>query len=807
MAGRTRSLRSRSRDVEAPIATPKPRRSIRQSSIATITDESDLEGHTTRKTRRKTAKEATDLTTVEEIDTQIALVEAPGTPIRDEPDNAMPFVSPGAASEMSGTTAISSFSMVEAEFLEPKYIVKHLRKLCESAEEFLEHLAPSDAKSGEDSREIDRRNINAIQQPDSEFSEDYRDFDAELNVHLNHYKSEEHNYIHVRAIHRALFGSNGNNAAIEGGLDLILYLTNLLIFTKQMIHSDRTEKQIWDVLRQLDNSFPGHFMRSLAPEDQSIASGDSALLDETYELALDLRTQLAILVLQRSFDEKELNSDVLLTEVFFRADATQEEGSASLRGWSFSHDKDQEALLPSKMHDPVVNRIQEIRDFFPVEENSQSQIDTARLEDLANHFPWMATVMRILHWARCRHVELRTAIEEAGGSVAIVNHVKKAMEEPQPVPQQAKAASVAHDSPRKKRTSFGRDRRRSSRKFDPNAPVDLRLIDALKARERNPGAQVEVEMEQQNQEEQRSQQVEQEIRSDPPVVEAQGEDWQPILGDDQGLVEKAQMDGVEEQTEETEASGPPTNSADLLKALKAVSNPQKENRPVSIFDRQTGAQRVEFGDGFDESQPTPGPSNRNKGKQPVQSSPKKRAREVESDDDSDDAFEAEERGARVQERRRKAPVAKKVRIDASSSSAPPSHQPPLRANADDDYIPQQQDQEGSYSEDEAPDMTEEAPPSSYQIQHRLALQNSGISRSAAMRKPRTAWSIREEEAFIHYMGRYPSQYSKILQYDRDSPRPALQNRTQVNLKDKARTMAINMIKYVQCYMIRVWNLN
>ncbi len=213
MAGRTRSLRSRSRDVEAPIATPKPRRSTRQSSIATITDESDLEGHTTRKTRRKTAKEATDLTTVEEIDTQIALAEAPGTPIRDEPDNAMPFVSPGAASEMSGTTAISSFSMVEAEFLEPKYIVKHLRKLCDSAEEFLEHLAPSDAKSGEDSREIDRRNINAIQQPDSEFSEDYRDFDAELNVHLNHYKSEEQNYIHVRAIHRALFGSNGDDAA------------------------------------------------------------------------------------------------------------------------------------------------------------------------------------------------------------------------------------------------------------------------------------------------------------------------------------------------------------------------------------------------------------------------------------------------------------------------------------------------------------------------------------------------------------------------------------------------------------------
>jgi hypothetical protein len=57
-ASRTRALRSASRDVEI-IDTLKPaRRSARQPSITTVTDESEREGHTTRKPRRKPAKEA-----------------------------------------------------------------------------------------------------------------------------------------------------------------------------------------------------------------------------------------------------------------------------------------------------------------------------------------------------------------------------------------------------------------------------------------------------------------------------------------------------------------------------------------------------------------------------------------------------------------------------------------------------------------------------------------------------------------------------------------------------------------------------
>ena len=113
------------------------------------------------------------------MDTQIALdeIEPPGTPQPASPEVSMPFRSPGAVSEMSGTTAISSFSMVEAEFLEPRFIVKHLRKLCDSAQEFLEHIAPSSATMHDD-----LLNIQEMQKPGSAYSEEYLDYDIEVNA-------------------------------------------------------------------------------------------------------------------------------------------------------------------------------------------------------------------------------------------------------------------------------------------------------------------------------------------------------------------------------------------------------------------------------------------------------------------------------------------------------------------------------------------------------------------------------------------------------------------------------------------------
>ncbi|KAL1799728.1 hypothetical protein ACET3X_000070 [Alternaria dauci] len=851
-AARARSLRSASREVEDFIDIQKPaRRSARQASVTTNDDNDDdgNEPQKARKTKRKPAKELLgDLTVVEEMDTQIDLEqdkEAPGTPTRTEtePEHAS-FQSPGAASQMSGTTAISSFSMVEAEFLEPRFILKHLRKLCDSAEEFLEHVAPDNG-----TMEDDMQNIREMQKPGSAYSEDYLDLNDELNVHLKHFKSEEQNYIHIRALHRALFKTNEDGPASQSGLDLILYLANLLVLAKQMIYSNRDDKNIWDVLRQLDNTFPAQFMQTLDYGFQPTAAGESALYQETFDLALELRTQLVILVLQKSVESPEFDIVETLKEIFFIPSSS--DGDWPIRGWNLPVLGGDDSPLPEELDHLVQDRVHEIHEFF------REGSSIAELDELKSTFPWEPTILRLLDWVRLRRRELQAVIDDLGGPTAIARNVKQAVEGPQPVVVKDRRESLY-----KKRASIGRGRRRSSRKFNPTAPVDMNDIHKMESKQGDSGVYLEPTASEHDQREGLIQQPVQGVQVREPEVEDErqddhgsmtepdtdteqdreetseafekvqdeqperneqgdGTEWETLVGSpekqpeeehpDKHLEEKqvdcqSTVKDVEEhqieEFEEPQPSAPPQSPASLLKALKDLQKSQKENRPVSIFDRQTTAQRIEFGNGFDDIQSSAGPSNTAKGKQPAEPSSRKRRYFNISDSDSD-AFEPEDRSTHAPGRRRAMPWAKKQRTqgppEPTSSGAPPSHQPPPHSTQPPTrpshvHEPASEPFHSSMTESELP------PSSTWPDQRKLAKENrvyesmqppgSGLN----ARHTRRAWSEDEEMALVEYMAKYGGKYSKILQYDEEVGGRILEGRTQVNLKDKMRNMALQMIR-------------
>ncbi|KAF2133397.1 hypothetical protein P153DRAFT_363593 [Dothidotthia symphoricarpi CBS 119687] len=763
-----------------------------------------------RKTKQKPAKKTVDLTTVEELDTQIDLGDAPGTPPRTQFENTAPDRSPGAASQMSGTTAMPSFSQIEDEALDSEAIMKHLRKLGNAAEDFLDHIVPDNG--GQIS---DLRNLEEIQNPNSRFLEGYQEFDNELNEYLKDFKSQEQDYINVQGIHHALFDVDEDAAAVQTDLDSILYLTNLAVFAKRMIHPDLSQKDIWDALRQLDMSFPSHFVPSFSAEGDFAAGGQSALLKKTFKLALEMRTQLAVMVMQRSLNDSSFDPDRVIDEVFLNSEASQEPGRPAIRGWSDTA-LGEKSDLSRRFQSSVLKRIEVIRKYFPMDAGSLERGEKVLIEDLVARFPWdggEGFVVQLLDWTRFRYRELRTAIEKLGGAAAIVRNVKKERDSLQPATQTIKVTPALQETLRRKRSSFGPDRRRSSRRFDPNAPVDIRAIDALKARERASEIQ-EADVLPETQPEPETQadpevqadavapQTFEETREEETVLEDEQDDWQTTLAEDDLQVDKQLVKEAEQSVEEIIISGPPKIDLDLVKNLIAASQPEKENRDKPRFvDRQPNAQRVDFGDGFS-SQISSGPSNIVKEKQSAPPPSRKRARSADEDDDSD-AFETEERTARVQERRQKAPVAKKVRLDPelsapptsrqpprptpASSGAPPSHQPPRRNDAPDD--------EDESSETDPPDMTEEAPASTYEAQKLLAKQNDAV-RPRGERKPRTAWTEGAEKAFVNYMAKYPQKYSTIMALDEPEKggHGWFQDRTQVSLKDKAVVMAVNMIK-------------
>lgn len=817
---------------------------------------------------------ALDLTVVEEVDTEIAFDKAPATPQRIDiplPMEQQTFRSPGAISQMSGTTAISSFSMIEAEFLEPKYMLRHMSKLYESATEFLDHLVPSDGTIQDD-----LNSIRELLKPDSDFVDDYHDFDENLKVHLKHFKGEESNYINVRAVHRALFGSYNDVGAVQSGINPVLCFANILVLAKQMIVSNRSEKGVLDRLRQLDNFFPVPFVHSLVKQGSTTAVGDSALLGETFSLALELRTQLAVLSLEQSSSDADFEPQEALDAIFLNSEVSND--GDLLRGWNIAALSSENNGLPQDLKEKIVDRYNLLKEFLFTDSQNGDLVD---LEGLSSQFPWEATVLELLTWVRQRRNELSASIDTVGGPAVILANIKQARAAPQPAPEEARPAP--RDSPRKKRLSFGRQRRRSSRKFDPNAPIDPRTISALKAKERDSGVFV-------NPQDAPSQDVfvqvaeeEEDLAQQAVVEQPEAEDDDQQAGVEQPKAEEETVDpqperSLDEQTErianenweatseeeeqpqgdatlvageddfadiDTIApSGPPKSTQQTLAALKSVQPAGKENRKGARFvDRQPNAVRVEFGDGWNSSQPTPGPSTRvlDKGKQradPPPSVSRKRAREEPNedkdvdDDEDEEAFNIpQDRSAKAQERRQKAPVSKKRRVEPPSS-APPSHQPvsatQTRAPAEKEQLrlppsrqrapalsaaaPPAATSSRAAAQDDTPppasDQAREAPPrSQFQAQSQLARENGASAirsihattiaargRQAA-RQPRRTWDADQEEAFIEYMRVCNGSYSWIKKYDQgEEGYDKLGDFSQVNLKDKARSMAVIMIK-------------
>jgi hypothetical protein len=140
-----------------------------------------------------------------------------------------------------------------------------------------------------------------------------------------------------------------------------------------------------------------------------------------------------------------------------------------------------------------------------------------------------------------------------------------------------------------------------------------------------------------------------------------------------------------------------------------------------------------------------------------------------------------------------------LRLAPSHQRAPPSARraPPVV----------EEDDSTSSAEAQAPEATEPAPPrSNFQAQSQLARENgasalrtirtTNVNRGRqAARQSRRTWDLEQEEAFIEYMRVCDGSYAAIKKYDQgEEGYDKLGDFTQVNLKDKARSMAIVMIK-------------
>lgn len=224
--------------------------------------------------------------------------------------------------------------------------------------------------------------------------------------------------------------------------------------------------------------------------------------------------------------------------------------------------------------------------------------------------------------------------------------------------------------------------------------------------------------------------------------------------------------------------------------MQSAANPSISDalRRGRFIDRQVGAQRIEFDEEFNATQAL--------GQATQHSTRTKRQREDEDEDyendeeddeedeeDDNDAFQDDTRQVDTVQRRREAPNAKRVRTEVVSSApeVPPqssvvSWQPTVQ------------------SAEETIEQRDEMFPQSSLYRQQMLMAKQRTTFFPNDRRARTSWTPQEEEHLVRLVARYQCQWRQFTEEKDDFGRPCFPNRSNVDLKDKARNMKMAYLK-------------
>jgi hypothetical protein len=302
----------------------------------------------------------------------------------------LPRQSTGANSGISGSTARLSYTAQEVAALDPEKMIDELPSLAEAADKVLNLLAPRNVSST--ARQAIQSELN---NSGSRTYKNFTKYTSDFHKLQTFYGPQ--NYISRAIATRAIMDEQ--SSGIDNTLlpDDIFHKANLAMLACQIISVSALP------LEEIHADFPGQFVSRLAtPSNKKNTIGSSALTQETFELALDIRTQYYISILETSHGEADFDPEALLQSVFFVEDNLREWGTDGLKGKS----------LNKKQRSEIQQRFGEIRDIVTNEtENKTEQLRAA--------FSYEEFMSSLLSWVRLRSDEIDGRLDALGGAEAI----------------------------------------------------------------------------------------------------------------------------------------------------------------------------------------------------------------------------------------------------------------------------------------------------------------------------------------------------------------------------------------------------
>ncbi|KAL9101406.1 MAG: hypothetical protein Q9187_009250, partial [Circinaria calcarea] len=187
-------------------------------------------------------------------------------------------------------------------------------------------------------------------------------------------------------------------------------ITSLLLSQESSSSSQSTVEKI-------ERDFPSPFFSRLLDSSESGTKpvGCSSLSSESFEVALDLRTQYFITLVQRHLLQPNFDPDLLLLQVFY-------ENENSLKGWDA--DGMRTNGFGTKVQNAISDRINEIKRTFREDLQSVQTGHLVDLDQLRTIYTWSAFILKVLSWTKLRSSEIQAEINSRG----TVEGIRQALE-------------------------------------------------------------------------------------------------------------------------------------------------------------------------------------------------------------------------------------------------------------------------------------------------------------------------------------------------------------------------------------------
>lgn len=581
----------------------------------------------------------------------------------------------------------------------------------------------------------------------------------------------------------------------------VFEMVNLALLLQALYSFQLVDDEAGKHLEFLSNHFPLPFDSKWRLTDTSATSTDADYVRPTVHLGLDLRTQFLI----RSLKDKERVSKPTFDPELFLAGAFYDDDNVF---WGFPRESE-DSKLPDHFHMDFMRRISQIRGAFDTRDNERPMIDLDRLDML---YPWPEFLLSLTRWARERQATIAAKIDAFGGVARMQSELREdrlgelaiqgpteGVEERQPeetaATEEQGIAAVPPKHPHPKqapRDAMEEGIRRLKARMTLNASKKVEKSIS------SPTVTVEIR-----------------ARTEDAAQTARTED----------AARTARTDG--EQTEDGQHKITPSQQTTRIltevRRQEQVSNKENLGIPragrAAFIDRQAGAKRLSFED----TQPTaeaPGPARR-----------RRRHVSDEEDDDEEDDFTTDERFP-ISLRPRKRARQRAEQDDALIATAddwPPAGIEIEQGQVDEDTQaavdrqltaedhraasspvrsrePADAPDPGRLPPSTAPELTRvpvqelrpaaSQPPARSRSRELFSIAPPLVSRRRVI-EPRRPFSAAEEDRLISLIEKYGTSWAFLLQRDeRHREGPLLQERSQVNLKDKARNLKMAYLRYV-----------